>query len=174
MATHSSILAGKFHGQRSLAGLGPWGHKEADTTKRAHASTHTQTHRHTDTQTHTHTHTHTHIRYHISQPRSQPGYVKWKQTQKIGVRSQPKLTNPGSPWGRNVLTTPSSCPWTSYWCSHWPQQNGLWEASPSNHLPGHQARGQRRCKDSSMEIFGAKGKPSPLEQRAPGCLGRSW
>ena len=24
MATHSSILAGKFHGQRSLAGYGPW------------------------------------------------------------------------------------------------------------------------------------------------------
>ena len=27
MATHSSILAGKFHGQRSLAGYSPWGQR---------------------------------------------------------------------------------------------------------------------------------------------------
>ena len=33
MATHSSIFAGKSHGQRSLAGYGPWGHKESDTTE---------------------------------------------------------------------------------------------------------------------------------------------
>ena len=32
MATHSSILAGESHGQRSLAG--PWGHKLLDTTER--------------------------------------------------------------------------------------------------------------------------------------------
>ena len=32
MATHSSIL-GKSHGQRSLAGYTPWGHKESDTTE---------------------------------------------------------------------------------------------------------------------------------------------
>ena len=32
MATHSSILAGEFHGQRSLAGYSPWGHKELDLT----------------------------------------------------------------------------------------------------------------------------------------------
>ena len=31
MATHSSILAEKFHGQRSLVGYSPWGHKESDT-----------------------------------------------------------------------------------------------------------------------------------------------
>ena len=32
MATHSSILAGKSHGQRSLAGYSPWGcNKESDT-----------------------------------------------------------------------------------------------------------------------------------------------
>ena len=31
MATHSSILPGKFHGQRSLAGYSPWGLKELDT-----------------------------------------------------------------------------------------------------------------------------------------------
>ena len=30
MATHSSVLAGKSHGQRNLAGYSPWGHKESD------------------------------------------------------------------------------------------------------------------------------------------------
>ena len=30
LATHSSILPGEFHGQRSLQGYGPWGCKEAD------------------------------------------------------------------------------------------------------------------------------------------------
>ena len=33
MATHSSILAGEFLVKRSLAGYGPWGHKESDTTE---------------------------------------------------------------------------------------------------------------------------------------------
>ena len=33
MATHSSILAWKTHGWRSLAGYSPWGHKELDTTE---------------------------------------------------------------------------------------------------------------------------------------------
>ena len=28
MATHSSFLPGKFHGQRSLVGYSPWGHEE--------------------------------------------------------------------------------------------------------------------------------------------------
>ena len=32
MATHSSILAGKSHGQRNLVGYSPWGHKESDIT----------------------------------------------------------------------------------------------------------------------------------------------
>ena len=31
MAIHSSILPGKSHGQRSLEGYSPWGHKESDT-----------------------------------------------------------------------------------------------------------------------------------------------
>ena len=30
MVTHSSILAGEFHGQRSLAGYSPWVRKESD------------------------------------------------------------------------------------------------------------------------------------------------
>ena len=32
-ATHSSILSGEFHGQRSLAGHSPWGRKESDRTE---------------------------------------------------------------------------------------------------------------------------------------------
>ena len=40
MATHSSILPGESHGQRSLAGYSPWVHKESDTTERL--STYTQ------------------------------------------------------------------------------------------------------------------------------------
>ena len=31
MTTHSSILVGEFHGQRTLSGYSPWGHKEFDT-----------------------------------------------------------------------------------------------------------------------------------------------
>ena len=33
MATHPSILAGKFHRERSLAGCSPWVHKESDTSE---------------------------------------------------------------------------------------------------------------------------------------------
>ena len=33
MATLSSILAWKFHGQRRLVDYSPWGHKESDTTE---------------------------------------------------------------------------------------------------------------------------------------------
>ena len=33
MATHSSILARKFYGQRNLVGYGPWRRKELDTTE---------------------------------------------------------------------------------------------------------------------------------------------
>ena len=33
MATHSSILPGKSHGQRSLVDYSPWGQKELDTTE---------------------------------------------------------------------------------------------------------------------------------------------
>ena len=29
MTTHSSILAGEFHGQSKLVGYRPWGHKES-------------------------------------------------------------------------------------------------------------------------------------------------
>ena len=30
------FLPGKFHGQKSLAGYSPWGHKESDTAEHAH------------------------------------------------------------------------------------------------------------------------------------------
>ena len=33
MATHSSTLAGKSHGQRSLVGYSPWGRKQLNRTK---------------------------------------------------------------------------------------------------------------------------------------------
>ena len=33
VATHSSILAWRIHGQKSLEGYSPWGRKESDTTK---------------------------------------------------------------------------------------------------------------------------------------------
>ena len=33
MATTSVFLPGEFHGQRSLAGYSPWGHKELDMTE---------------------------------------------------------------------------------------------------------------------------------------------
>ena len=33
VATHSSILAWRIHGQRSLMGCSSWGHKESDTTE---------------------------------------------------------------------------------------------------------------------------------------------
>ena len=36
MATHSSILPGESHGQRSLAAYSPWGCKESDTIEHAH------------------------------------------------------------------------------------------------------------------------------------------
>ena len=34
MATHSSILTGEFHGQKSLTGYSPWCCKKSDTTER--------------------------------------------------------------------------------------------------------------------------------------------
>ena len=50
MATHSSILAGESHGQKSLASYSSRGHKESDTCE---ATEHTCIH--------THTHTHAYI-----------------------------------------------------------------------------------------------------------------
>ena len=41
IATHSSILGGKSHGQRSLAGYSPWGHKGSDATEWLNTRTHT-------------------------------------------------------------------------------------------------------------------------------------
>ena len=42
MTPHSSILASESHGQRSLAGDGPWGCRESDTTEATWHSTHVQ------------------------------------------------------------------------------------------------------------------------------------
>ena len=40
MATHSSTLAGKSHGWRSLVGFSPWGQEVSDTTERLHFTFH--------------------------------------------------------------------------------------------------------------------------------------
>ena len=44
MAIRSSILPGKFQGQRNLAGYCPWGHKESDMTEQTQAHNHPHTH----------------------------------------------------------------------------------------------------------------------------------
>ena len=44
METHSSILAGTFHGQRSMVGSSPRGHKESDMAEYTHTPAHTHTH----------------------------------------------------------------------------------------------------------------------------------
>ena len=36
IAIHSSTIAWKIHGQRSLVGYSPWGRKESDMTERLH------------------------------------------------------------------------------------------------------------------------------------------
>ena len=46
VATHSTILAGEFHGQRSLEGYSPRGHKEWDTTEWLSLSMQSQGHFH--------------------------------------------------------------------------------------------------------------------------------
>ena len=40
MATHSGILPGESHGQRSLVGYSPWGRKESDMTERLNTAQH--------------------------------------------------------------------------------------------------------------------------------------
>ena len=44
------FLLEKFHGQRSLAGYSPWGHKELDTSEQMNAHTRARTHTHTQSQ----------------------------------------------------------------------------------------------------------------------------
>ena len=39
MATHSSILGGKFHGQRNLVGYNLWGCRESEVTEHKHPLT---------------------------------------------------------------------------------------------------------------------------------------
>ena len=44
MATHSSVLAWKIHGKRSLAGYSPWSCKESDMTERLSMHVHVHGH----------------------------------------------------------------------------------------------------------------------------------
>ena len=37
MTTHSSTIAWETHGERSLVGYSPWGHKESDMTEWLHS-----------------------------------------------------------------------------------------------------------------------------------------
>ena len=55
----SVFLPGESHGQRSLPGYNPWGHKNSDTTECN--ITHTLTYKHTHTYTHTCIYIHTYI-----------------------------------------------------------------------------------------------------------------
>ena len=55
VTNHSSILAWKIDGQKSLVGCSPWGHKEKYMTGCVSMCKHTHTH------VHTHTHTHTRV-----------------------------------------------------------------------------------------------------------------
>ena len=69
MATHSSIVAWRIHGQRSLEGCSSWGRKESDKTERL---THVRARAHTHTHTHTHTQTWTHIELSVGAALSTP------------------------------------------------------------------------------------------------------
>ena len=62
MAAHSSILAWRIHGQRSLVDYSPWACKESDMTEQLSVCTRACTHAHTWVCTHACTHTcmHTH------------------------------------------------------------------------------------------------------------------
>ena len=55
------FLPGESHGQRSLVGCNPRGHKESDTTERLSA------------RAHTHTHTHTHVKWSVLATRAGAG-----------------------------------------------------------------------------------------------------
>ena len=76
MATHSSIFPGKCHGQRSLAGYGPWGCRKLDTTE-ARTS---------------HTHTHTLVRT-LSQIFTWEAVIISSTHEELGLENMPKLTD---------------------------------------------------------------------------------
>ena len=52
----SVFLPEKSHGQRSLTGCSPWGHKESNMTDSIYIYTHSHTHTHTYAYTYTYTH----------------------------------------------------------------------------------------------------------------------
>ena len=49
IATYSSILPGKFHGERSLASYSPWGHRESDMAEHTAHRHKIETQKYTDT-----------------------------------------------------------------------------------------------------------------------------
>ena len=77
MATHSVFLPGKSHGQRSLAGYSPQGHKELDTTD------------------HTHTHTHMHL---VSTLKKAPTLSGFRQARSLVSGRETSLCPGSSLW----------------------------------------------------------------------------
>ena len=55
------LLPGECHGQRSLAGYSPWGHRELDSTERLNHHCHTYIYTHTTSLHIVYTHTHNHL-----------------------------------------------------------------------------------------------------------------
>ena len=101
------FLPGEPHGQRSLAGHGPWGCRELDTTE---VTEHEQTH--------THTHTHT------------PGLPSWLRKQTLCLQCKKPSFDPWIrkiPWRRAWLPTPVLLPGESH------GQKSLAGYSPRNH-----------------------------------------
>ena len=59
------FLPGESHGQWSLVGYSPWGHRESNVTEQPITHTHTHTHTHAYTHAHAHTCRHTHMHAHM-------------------------------------------------------------------------------------------------------------
>ena len=78
------FLSGESHGQRSLVGCSPWGHKESDTTERLSARIHT--------------HTHTHTRSHFRTP-------MWDTVSSFSQKAQRKSTKVSSLKIKSKITT---------------------------------------------------------------------
>ena len=89
------FLPGKSHGQRSLAGYSPRGHKESDTTERL-----------------THTHTHTHSLQEHTVPRTKTYFLL------IFIKCWPWVGNGCAPCVFTLGPRSQSGPYLGYWCSH--------------------------------------------------------
>ena len=86
------FLLGEFHGQRSLVGYSPWGHRELDTNQHERA------------RAHTHTHTHTHTRYgsnlsaHQWMERKDVAYIYHTQNGLLHSHNKHEISPSATPW----------------------------------------------------------------------------